>query len=79
MSAIRVFNKQSILVYFHFFKQKQSSSEMPFICNGFNWKLVGDKKFAKFAKQYDGYVVARCLFVSSETSFSNDVSKILKL
>lgn len=47
---------------------------MPFVSNDIDWLLIDDEKFHRNPEKYSGYVVARRLFVSSETSFPSSVS-----
>lgn len=50
---------------------------MSFVWNNVDCKLVGDEEFKKLSKNHGRYVVARRLFVSSDTPLS-DVSKITR-
>lgn len=50
---------------------------MPFITNDFDSMLVDDEDYEKHPEKYKYYVVARRLFVSSKTAFSDEVSYFL--
>lgn len=48
---------------------------MPFIWNDEEWMLIDDDEFEPNSEEYDGFVIAHRLYVSSKTPIASQVSK----
>lgn len=48
---------------------------MPFIWNDIEYKLIDDEEFEENLEEYDGFVVARRLYMTSTVPFPCGVSK----
>lgn len=49
---------------------------MPFISNDIDFKVIDDEQFNAAGADYEDYVIARKLYVHTQTPFPENVSKV---